>query len=663
LKIVLDRQSLLPDLFPNTDASDSEEIKRRLEAHYGKAGLVPTVTVNERTVVVELDTEAEAAFGRDYDRASALAQSGKYAAARGALETLIQKHPAVSDLHRMLAQVLFEDGDGEAAVDPLIESLRWDPENKYALLLMGNVQFKAFGDVDTAKRYYDRAAAIDPDDHLTLNNLGAAMMEASRYEEARRYFVAAKEAEPDYPNTHLGLALMYARQNDMVGAFTNAVRALQKADQQDPVFGAALDTARQAAAQYDRQTPAEDLFRAYAKKVEEAAGKPIEVEEALDLQTPAKIEIAEYRGRDRHVVKYQPGKPAVAHLVAHELAHLDLISEAREAGTSKLFTTNETLRRRFIDDHQRDVQKFVREGVPGEKAAEIVGQLVDGLNNQVYNAPVDLFIEHLLHDQHLALRPVQFLSLYGMLSEYAKSSQSKEIKRMTPRRVFEANVVYNLTHALQFRDLYGVDLTGEFDATRNLRREADRLYAEFLEIKDDRQPGEEYELVRDWAADLKVDAYFELVDEGDRKPPAMDDDTPTEVERAVEDTVAQVHRDPLNLNDPEREREEGMSLEGSPAASMAVTMYLLDALQLFEGRDRKFVESVAFEVAMLGNYGLDADDPAKKYTLRAVPGKKFSALHLLAYMYAGFKEIEPGLDAGLQFDDEYERAKGMHGGH
>lgn len=655
--LVFRTRDLLSDLFPGLADASPEDIKRRLEAHYGKVGATPHVVVDPDVVTVEFDRALEDAFSRDLDRATSLATAGKYRQAKRLLESLIERHPSVSDLHRMYGQALFEEGDGEAAVDHLIEALRWDPENKHALVLMGNIQFRTFRDVATATRYYERAAALDPDDHLTLNNLGAAMLEAGRFAEGRRYFSAAKDVAPDYPNTHLGMALSFAHEGDMLGAFENAVTALKLADVRDPVRQAALDAAIKAAGSYAQQTLPADLYGDYAREVETTAGKPVEVQAATDISTLAKLEVAEVRGRDRHLIKYRRDGTGVAHLIAHELGHLALIAEARAAGTNKLFTTNEARRRRFVDDHLRDVQKFVRDGIPGAQATEIMGQLVDGLNSQIYNAPIDLFIEAELHRRQPALRPVQFVSLYRMLSDYTQSAQSKEIRRMTPRRVFEANVVYNLTHALQFRDLYGVDLTSGFGGDRRLLREAERLYDEFVAIRDERRPGEEYELVYDWASDLGVDGYFELVDE---RP------TPQATEpasRTPEDVMAEVEDDPLGLTAPERtENRSTFNIKGSPAASMAVTMYLLDALKLFEGRDRAFVESVAFEVAMLGNYGLNADDPEKKYRLQAVPGKSFSALHLLAYMYAGFMEVDPSLDTELDFADEYAMAKAMHGG-
>jgi hypothetical protein len=47
--------------------------------------------------------------------------------------------------------------------------------------------------------------------------------------------------------------------------------------------------------------------------------------------------------------------------------------------------------------------------------------------------------------------------------------------------------------------------------------------------------------------------------------------------------------------------------------------------------------------------------------LKSIPGKEFTGLQLLAYMYAAFQVIDPFVDTGLAFKKEYEAAKKLHG--
>jgi 16S rRNA G966 N2-methylase RsmD len=46
------------------------------------------------------------------------------------------------------------------------------------------------------------------------------------------------------------------------------------------------------------------------------------------------------------------------------------------------------------------------------------------------------------------------------------------------------------------------------------------------------------------------------------------------------------------------------------------------------------------------------NDPEQKYALRTLPGK-YSGLHLLALMYTAFKQIDPTVNSGANFDAEY----------
>lgn len=69
---------------------------------------------------------------------------------------------------------------------------------------------------------------------------------------------------------------------------------------------------------------------------------------------------------------------------------------------------------------------------------------------------------------------------------------------------------------------------------------------------------------------------------------------------------------------------------------------------------------MGFECAMLGRDGLDINDPAPRYQLRHLPGE-FSGLQLVSMMYAGFQQVAPGTDVGIDLAREYEAAAQMRG--
>ena len=91
-----------------------------------------------------------------------------------------------------------------------------------------------------------------------------------------------------------------------------------------------------------------------------------------------------------------------------------------------------------------------------------------------------------------------------------------------------------------------------------------------------------------------------------------------------------------------------------------VMMYIAGALKTFKDVGPRKRQEIALEIAMLGQRGLDINDPEQKYTLKSLPGR-FSGLHLLAIMYAAFRQIDPTVDAGADSSKEYVMAESMQG--
>ncbi len=153
------------------------------------------------------------------------------------------------------------------------------------------------------------------------------------------------------------------------------------------------------------------IFRKYRKQLEQAGNVPIDIVEDAAITTAAKIEFAENYQRDKHIVRFKPVQLAVEHLIMHELVHLDFVIQARQQKLNQLFTSTQEHRQHFIklmSDHSRKLRKA---GVSEAVVNDYVQKLFQGLNLQVYNAPIDLFIEQFLHTEFPDLRPYQFLSM------------------------------------------------------------------------------------------------------------------------------------------------------------------------------------------------------------------------------------------------------------
>ena len=96
------------------------------------------------------------------------------------------------------------------------------------------------------------------------------------------------------------------------------------------------------------------------------------------------------------------------------------------------------------------------------------------------------------------------------------------------------------------------------------------------------------------------------------------------------------------------------------AARPDAVMYCLGALEKFEKMPRVEVQKIASEIALMGQTGLDTNDPTQKYELKTLPGN-FSGLHLVCLMYVAFKSTAPEMDIGFDLSKEYAAAQALHG--
>ncbi len=92
----------------------------------------------------------------------------------------------------------------------------------------------------------------------------------------------------------------------------------------------------------------------------------------------------------------------------------------------------------------------------------------------------------------------------------------------------------------------------------------------------------------------------------------------------------------------------------------AAVFYFLDAFKRFDAMTPDEIRNVAFEIAFIGRAGLDYASPEEKYELNTIPNRKFSGLHLMCLMYAGFKHISPQHDVGMDLNDPFLTALQLH---
>lgn len=277
--------------------------------------------------------------------------------------------------------------------------------------------------------------------------------------------------------------------------------------------------------------------------------------------------------------------------------------------------------------------------------------LFAGLNTQALNTPIDLFIENFIFSEYSEIRPYQFLSLYSNLQDGLKSATDKKVLELSPPDIVSKSKIYSLVNALQFKELYGMDFIKDFQSTSSELKLAQTFYDEYLQYKDDREPGEEYDLVQHWAEDLHIDKYFELIPEKEYRTKRTD----------LNGLLESIENDPFGAEtiDPhkEREMEKFQQSQKELGTNMAVAMFMVGALQYFDGMPKEKIREIAFEIALQGTQGYSPD--RKDYKLNKIPGKVFSGYHILAYYYVSWMLSAPEVVPELQlpYEGEYKLAR------
>ncbi|SHH18828.1 Flp pilus assembly protein TadD, contains TPR repeats [Flavobacterium micromati] len=638
-------------LFPNLISDNKEVIIAAMKKQYTYGPFVPTVTLQEDLVKIDVDTETILTQDADYNKTVALCDEGKFDDARVTLEKLIDKNPTNSEFHRILGQIHSEQGDQNEAINALIDSLRWNSSNGWALMMMGNIFARYKKDVTTALKYYDQAILVNKADHITLANITYVLFQENKLEDAKKYAFEAIKLKDNYPNTSFILSLIEEKEDNLQAAFNYTILTIKQSINEDALYQNALEQAFAVANKIAANLDIKKIFKTYRSRLEALGGIEIDIVEDNEISTVAKIEFAERYNRDKHIVKYKITYPAVEHLVMHELVHLDFVIQARAENLNQVFISTQQNKQNFIRTIQPTIQKLEKMGVDKTMADKFIDGVFDGLNLQTYNTPIDIFIEDFLYKEYSELRPYQFLSLFNLLQEAIKSVTDERVLDIAPKNIVSKTKTYSLVNALQFKELFGLDLISEFKGNSIELKLAEIFYREFSAHKDNRKAGQEFELVQHWAKELDLEQFFELENEAK-----------FETKNNIDDFLKKLQHDPFGLDEEQdpsekKEMEQFLKHQEELGTNMAIVMFMVDALKYFKDKQAEDIKQTALEIAMLGTMGIDPNK--KEYIIASIAGKRFSGNQVLAYYYVSWAIAMPEQvqHLGLDFKTEYEMAK------
>lgn len=270
------------------------------------------------------------------EAAGILCDKGQFDEAYDLLSGIVSDAPNVSEAWRMLAQIdlTVRHDDGEA-YDELIEALRLDPKNIWALILMGNLLMGRRKDYKEAKVYFDRVLEYYPENVIALNNIAASMSKQGEYYDALIFFDKALKGDPSYAPAIYGLSATYYNMGDFQMAF-NTVSAKSAKVRYRPENGVnaanIMNIYVSSAMKLMNSTDYKPVLEKMERELQNNDGLPIIYREDNDMAVSAQMEYGPAHGRTEHVLVYNPKNPFFAHLCAHELMHLRMMQRNTAAG-------------------------------------------------------------------------------------------------------------------------------------------------------------------------------------------------------------------------------------------------------------------------------------------------------------------------------------------
>lgn len=614
-----------------------EEVLRLIRESFGFLDESTDISIDGDDLVIQYAEQEPSKLQNvmeSYERGIKEARRGDYAKAIKYFKRALVIAPYHLDARRNMAMAFLERGDVAKAKELLLECMRLHPDDGWTYVLLGNIANKNEGALDTAEFFYEKGMSITPEDHFLLNNYAALLLEQGKLERSRDLFQKALSFDPSYPNTYAGLAMLERKAGNLEAGLARLEEMFDRECSGDirsrPVYeqGRALYlTMMQELAEKNRDGM---MAAVMARKVflEESLGIPIIISQDESLQNAtASIQMAWRHHRPEHRILWRGQNPSfLPHLLTHEMEHIVLEAEARKVMRNRTFLTTAESRERAILSIRDHIKFLSQQGYPEDAINGLIQQIVQGTALQLYNCPLDMYVESRLFQNVPAIRASQYASLHRIYGEGLRVISDKEIRKLTPDNIYKACVTMNCASALFLDHLFGsrTAYAEPYRSTRNFET-GKRLFELWREQEPQHVPGDEYLLIDEYARILGLADWCEWnLDVGESTP-----------------------------EEPEEERTKFDNRQDE------ILIYCVEALRRYEAMSPASVAGVAREIALLGAGGIDYRTPGRVYEIPSLPGEKFSGLQLLCLMHVGMKKTNPAWDTGLDMDEEFRMAVEM----
>lgn len=367
----------------------------------------------------------------------------------------------------------------------------------------------------------------------------------------------------------------------------------------------------------------------YKKEAEEKTGFPIQILEDNSLENiSVTVQMAWRHKRKEHLIKYRKNSPAVIpHLIAYGIEHILLEDAARKKGCNRHLFMSAKLRENGIPSISDHIHKLQKQGY-------VVDEIINNLLGQLYRCPINMVVEYNIFQKYAKLRTSQIVSLDQFYKEALYVFTSSKKRKLMPPHIYRAEITLDCASAL-FLD-YLLNNKSDYAAPYKKSKVFQvgmKLFNIWKKKIDSFMPGDQYEMVDEYAQLLKLQDWYEWIP---------------------------------NITEPspgESSPNSTISSEFLKENENAIFSYCLDALKRFDNKSWEENAIIVSEIAWLATKGINYTDPDRTYRLKCIPQEKISGLHFLCLMYTVLKLVKPDHDItrlGLHFADAYKRALDAH---
>lgn len=247
--------------------------------------------------------------------------AGETAAALAAYRRAIELMPELPEAHNNLG-VLVRETDLAAATECFREAARMAPGYLDGFVNLG-LALQQAGRLEEAAESFRRAVEIRPDDANANNNLGAVLRDLGRAEEAEPFLAAAVRIRPEEPSGHINLGNVHLE----LGRVDRAIDCYQAALRLDPASAGALNNLGGA---YRAKRRFSEAIH-YLRRALDVAPDFVDALHNLSVATPPDAEVA--RANEailRAAVERNPGNPRIMAILATALHEQGRYDEACE---------------------------------------------------------------------------------------------------------------------------------------------------------------------------------------------------------------------------------------------------------------------------------------------------------------------------------------------